>query len=340
MNTTKVYSPGILNELVNKSIQFHNALLEKDKVNEDIISEILSETNNEKRQIIRNNYKQLFKHPIQDDINEKLTENSYLLHDIAINMFDTPYEFEARELKKALSTTIGGDEDIIIEIFASRPKSHLNMIDLAYEKFYKISLKEDIKNKLSKDYSKFLLTLMETDRPEEQTITKEEAYNYARDLIDQGIKQCATDVNLFKTIFVEKSRKDLILIARAYYELHQKYFYDDIIEESVLQKSLFDDQEEDKKVRNKIIRLIKGLVFATITPAQFFSQKCSHALTGFTSDINTLLRVLISRSEIDINVIRDYYFKETKNDIMTDIKNEYNCRNNANLSKILTNFFK
>ena len=69
----KVYSPGILNELLNKSVQFHNALLEKEKVNEDIISEILSETNNEKRQIIRSNYKKLFKHPIQDDINEKLT---------------------------------------------------------------------------------------------------------------------------------------------------------------------------------------------------------------------------------------------------------------------------
>ena len=340
MNTNKVYSPGILNELVNKSIQFHNALLEKDKVNEDIISEILSETNNEKRQIIRNNYKKIFKHPIQDDINKQLTENNYLLHDIAINMFDTPYEFEARELKKALSTTIGGDEDIIIEIFASRPKSHLNMIDLAYEKFYKISLKEDIKNKLSQDYSKFLLTLMESDRPEEQTISKEDAYNFAKDLINNGIKQYTIDVNLFKNIFVEKSRKDLILIARAYYELHQKCLYDDIVEESIFQKSLFDDKEEDKKVRNKIIRLIKGLLFATITPAQFFSQKCSHALTGFTSDINTLLRVLILRSEIDINVIRDYYFKETNNDIMTDIKKEYNCRNNSNLSKILTNLFK
>ena len=78
---------------------------------------------------------------------------------------------------------------------------------------------------------------------------------------------------------------------------------------------MFDGQEEDKKVRNKIIRIIKGLLFVTITPAQFFSQKCSHALAGFTSDINTLLRVLISRSEIDINIIRDYYFKETKNDI-------------------------
>ena len=49
----KVYSPGILNESVNKSVQFRNSLLEKEKVNEDIISEILSETNNEKCRIIR-----------------------------------------------------------------------------------------------------------------------------------------------------------------------------------------------------------------------------------------------------------------------------------------------
>jgi len=73
MNMKKVYSPGILNESVNKSVQFRNSLLEKEKVNEDIISEILSETNNENRKIIHSNYKKLFKHPIQDDINEKLT---------------------------------------------------------------------------------------------------------------------------------------------------------------------------------------------------------------------------------------------------------------------------
>ena len=63
-------------------------------------------------------------------------------------MFETPYEFETREFKKALSTTIGGNDDIIIEIFSSRPKSYLN-----------------IQNKLSKNYSKFLLTLMEKDHP-------------------------------------------------------------------------------------------------------------------------------------------------------------------------------
>jgi len=51
---------------------------------------------------------------------------------------------------------------------------------------------------------------MEIDHPEEKAISKEDAYNFAKDLIDNGIKQCATDVNLFKTIFVKKSRKDFI----------------------------------------------------------------------------------------------------------------------------------
>jgi len=39
---------------------------------------------------------------------------------------------------------------------------------------------------------------METDRPEEQAISKEDAYNFAKDLIDNGIKQCATDVFFLK----------------------------------------------------------------------------------------------------------------------------------------------
>ena len=64
----RVYSPGILNELINKTILFHNALLEKGNINEKIIEEILSTTKNDERQIIRNNYKKIFHHPIQNDI--------------------------------------------------------------------------------------------------------------------------------------------------------------------------------------------------------------------------------------------------------------------------------
>jgi hypothetical protein len=143
MNLIRVYSPGILEELLNNSIKFRKALYEKSDIDENIIVDILSTTNNEERQIIRNNYKKIFKCPIQNDINSKITKNN-LLHDIALNMFDTPYEYDARELKKALSEKNELNEDILVEIFSTRTKKYLEMVDLAYKNFYEISLKETV----------------------------------------------------------------------------------------------------------------------------------------------------------------------------------------------------
>ena len=339
MSLSREYTPEELKGLENKANQFHKALFDNLKIDQNIITNILINTNNEERQIIRDKYKKTYNHPIQDDINSKLLDNNQLLHDISLNMFDTPYEYDARELKKALYITMGGDEDIIIEIFCTRPKGYLNLVDLAYKNFFQISLREDIQNTLSKAYSQLLLAIMDIERPMEQTVSKEDIYNIADDILKKGIKEYANDVNLFKKYFVEKSRKDLILISRAYNEKENKCLFDEIFEENILKKSLFDDIEEEKKIRNKNIRLMKGLIYGVITPAEYFAHKCSIALTGFTSNINTLIRVLISRAEIDMNAIRDYYFKETKNDIKKDIKNEYNCRTDKNIGKILIHFF-
>ena len=274
MNLSREYTSEELKGLENKANQFHKALFDNIKIDQNIITNILINTNNEERQIIRDKYKKIYNHPIQDDINSKLLYNNQLLHDISLNMFDTPYEYDARELKKAISITMGGDEDIIIEIFCTRPKGYLNLVDLAYKNFFQISLREDIQNTLSKAYSQLLLAIMDIERPMEQTVSKEDIYNIADDILKKWIKEYANDVNLFKKYFVEKSRKDLILISRAYNEKENKCLYDEIFEENVLKKSLFDDIEEEKKIRNKNIRLMKGLIYGVITPAEYFAHKC------------------------------------------------------------------
>ena len=115
-------------------------------------------------------------------------------------MFDTPYEYDAKELKKALSNTLGDEDDTIIEIFSSRPKDHLNTVDLAYSKFYDTSLKEELKNQLPKQFADFLLLLMDSDRPEEQTLSGDEAYEIAQEIIKNDTKVYATDAELFKKI--------------------------------------------------------------------------------------------------------------------------------------------
>ena len=331
MFITKVFSPGILNELLNKTLLFHNTLSEQKDINEKIIEIILNTTKNDERQKIRDNYKKMFHYPIQNDIS-KIKEKNILLHDITLNMFDSPFEYDARELNKALNNDI--DIDTIIEIFCSRPKSNLELIDLAYTNFFDISLREEIKKKLSKNFSEFLLILMDAERSSEQALIKNEPYKIAEEIIKNGIKLYTKDINMFTNTFVKKSRKDLILISRAYFELSKKCLCEDIIEEDNVQNNNSNDFEE-----NKILRLIKNILFLSITPAQFFACKCKEALIGPKRNINNLIRILINRKEIDIKMIRDYYFKENKRDIKIDIKNDSDLKNNRNASKILINIF-
>ena len=303
MNQRKKYTQEELKDLENKSIQFHNALFDK-AINENIIVDILSNTTNEERQIIRGFYKKNYNHPIQNDINTQLTNK---LREIAIDMFDTPYEYDARELHIALNS-FTNDDNTIVEIFASRPKAHLEIVDMAYKKFFKISLREDVQKQGSKEYSQFLIAIMDIERPLEQKIMGDKASNIAKELIKNRLKVYGTNVNLFKKVFLEKSREDLILISRAYFELTKKSLYDAI----------------DAEVEGKNKRLLKGLLFAVITPAQWFAKKCSKAIEGMGENNNTLLRILISRAEIDMYAIRDYYYMDKNKEIKDDIEDEIN----------------
>ena len=272
-----------LEELKLKSTQFHDALFEN-PIDENILIDVLTSTTNEERQYIRGLYKQSYNNPIQNDIKSQLKDR---LRQMAIDLFDTPYEYDARELHTALNS-LTNDDNVIIEIFASRPSGYLEIVDTAYNNFFKISLKDEIKKHTSEEFAEYLIALMEVERPMEQTISGNDAYEYAEELKNGELANIGTDVEKFKTVFVEKSREDLILISRAYYEKTQKNLYEAI----------------EAEVPGKNRRLIKAILFAVITPAQWFARKISKVVQE-SGDYNTIRRVLISRSEIDMYAIRD-----------------------------------
>ena len=300
-----------LEELKLKSTQFHDALFEN-PIDENTLIDVLTSTTNEERQLIRGFYKQAYNNPIQNDIKSQLQDR---LRQMAIDLFDTPYEYDARELHTALNS-LTNDDNVIIEIFASRPSAYLEIVDTAYNKFFKISLKDEIKKHTSEEFAEYLIALMEVERPMEQTISGNDAYEYAEELKNGELANIGTDVEKFKTVFVEKSREDLILISRAYYEKTQKNLYEAI----------------EAEVPGKNRRLIKAILFAVITPAQWFARKISKVVQE-SGDYNTIRRVLISRAEIDMYAIRDYYYMETNNELRTDIQDE----NEDAYGQILTN---
>jgi len=312
MNTAQDYTQEELEDLKLKSTQFHDALFEN-PIDENTLIDVLTSTTNEERQLIRGFYKKAYNVPIQNDINSQLQDK---LRQMSIDLFDTPYEYDARELHTALNS-LTNDDSVIIEIFASRPSGYLEVVDIAYNNFFQISLKDEIRKHTSEEYAEYLIALMEVERPMEQTISGSDAYDFAELLKNEGLSSVGSDLDKFKAIFVEKSREDLILISRAYYEKTQKNLYDAI----------------EAEVPGKNRRLMKGILFAVITPAQWFAKKISKALQGLSGDYNTIRRVLISRAEIDMYAIRDYYYMETNNELRTDIQEE----NEDAYAQILTN---
>lgn len=296
-------TPEQVKNLESMSIQFHDALFRKILDEKTIIS-ILSTTSNLDRQIIRLFYKKKFSNPIQQDIKCQLSSD---LRDLTIDLFDLPYEYDARELHRAL-TLNKKEEKTIIEIIITRPRKHLILVQKIYKKFYNTSLKNDIlklseNNKELSQFSQFLITVLSSQRPTNQTIEINDAYNIAKDMIKDSIKQYGINVELFKKVFVEKSREDLILISRAFFDLYKKSLYESI----------------NQEISGKNKRLIKDILFAIITPAQYFAKKAYKAMKGAGTDENTLFRVIISRAEIDMDDIREYYFRDWNTDLRNDI---------------------
>lgn len=292
------YNEEALNELDKYSTEL-NSLFGQSPPDEESLVQILTITTNEERQIIRGFYKESFGHDIQSDI--KSSSLTKKLKTLCLDMFDTPPEYDARTLYDAIHSFIT-DENAIIEIFASRPKKHLDLVDLAYEKFFGKSLRNELEEKKD-DFFDYLLCMMDNERPIEQTITGNEAYSYAKNCGEGGVKNYGKNAEEFKDVFVNKSREDLILIARAFYEYNGKNLYDEI----------------DDKLSGKIKELLEGILFAVITPAEWFANKIHKALRGVV-DEKELNRAIISRCDLDMYAIRDYYLMLFNQDLKTAIE--------------------
>ena len=68
--------------------------------------------------------------------------------------------------------------------------------------------------------------------------------------------------------------------------------------------------------------LLKAIIFAVVIPSHYFAYLLKKSIVGLGTDEETLSRVLVTRHEIDMDFIRNYYKLETKNELIDDIKGD------------------
>jgi annexin A7/11 len=222
-------------------------------------------------------------------------------------MFLSPLEFCIYHLKLGIKK---GNE-IAMEMLTSKTPEELKIIEDAYKKDTGKDLKTDITKAFSGAVGKNLLNLFTTQRISNPKPNKNECQKFANQLINTEVKNWTEDENLFKTIFIQRSPEELILIAR-YYLKNTGNNLIDIIE---------------KKAKGKNQSLLKEILYNNIMPHELFAEKIYLAIKGAGTNEENLSRALVSRCELDMAAMRDIYqtkYKVTmKDDIIDDTSGSY-----------------
>lgn len=256
-------------------------------VDEATIINILTTRTNPQRQQIKNAYQQMHGKPLEEALKKALKSH---LEDVVLAMLKTPAQFDAEELRYSMKG-LGTDEDILTEIMVSRNNREIREICRQYQEVFKRDLAKDIASDTSGDFQKALLALAKGERNENPHVNEELVDSDARKLYEAGERKKGTDVNVFIDILATRSYPHL----RRVFKRYQNYSKHDM--EKVL----------DLELKGDIENCLTALVKSAVSKPAFFAEKLYLAMKGSGTRNRTLNRIMVSRSEIDMNEIKGFY---------------------------------
>ena len=142
----------------------------------------------------------------------------------------------------------------------------------------------------------------------------------AQRLYQAGAGRWGTDESVFTQIFATRSPLEIAMIATYYRQLAGVDLY------TTLQKEFSGNVE----------KLLKAIFYASIDPPEWFATRVRNALEGSGTKDKQLIRIIVSRAEIDLRAIKQSYFKLYHRDMIADIRNDTSCDYKKILTEICT----
>ena len=269
---------------------------------EDTIIKIVANRNNTQRQQLKAYYSQKFNRDLVFDLKSDLSGK---FEDAVVALFDDPYVYDAKSLHNAMKG-MGTDEDTCIEILCTRPNWYIKNIITAYSNLYGADLIKDVKSDFSGNLEKLLVSILSCNRSENSKPNQQTIEQYAQQLIKGGIKRLGTDEKLFIDILTKCSTQELQLLAQV---------YEKQAGESLL-KSI------DKEFSGNLKKTLKTIIYANTAPSEYFASRVYEAVKGAGTKDKLLMRILITRDEVDMPQIKECYKKLYGKDMVQAVKTD------------------
>ena len=266
-----------------------------------IIAICTGRTNAQRLEIVKA-YKASYGRDLLSDLKSELHGK---FEDAMIALFTDPIEYDADELRKAMKG-IGTNEDTLIEIIASRPPNILRQVIAKFNEKYKRDLEKDVKSETSGTLRKLLIALLQCSRSTNTMPNPEQCKAIAEEIYKAGEAKMGTDESVFNKYFCTLSPVELAHVSREYHKLTGH---------TILQAI-------DKEFSGDSKKILRTIVYATLSPSEYFATRVHDAVKGLGTKDHLLIRVIVSRSEIDMPQIKQYYKQLFGKDMYEDVKND------------------
>ena len=269
---------------------------------EKAIINVLAKRSNAQRIEIKTKFKVLFGKDLVRDLKSELSGN---FEDAVVAMFEPTLDYDCRCLRYAMKG-LGTEEEALIEILTSRSNQEISDIKLRYKAMYNRDLEKDLMSETSGHFKRLLVSLCQGAREPSTVVDQARAEKEAKDLHDAGEKRWGTDESRFNQVLALRSFPQL----RATFDAYQRVAHRDIV------SSINREMSGDLKMgMQAVIRVVQN-------PPAFFADRLYRSMKGAGTDDNTLIRIVVSRCEVDMVEIKDEFMKLYKKSLATMIKGD------------------
>nr|CAX69693.1 Annexin A4 (Annexin IV) X) (35-beta calcimedin) (Carbohydrate-binding protein P33/P41) (P33/41) [Schistosoma japonicum] len=260
--------------------------------NEKELIEVLGHRSADQRAIIAQKYKSLFG---KDLITKLKSEISGHFYDTMEALCCSPAEFDARELHRAMKGA-GTDESVLIEILCTRTNHQIRQIKEAYGRLFSgHDLEGDIIGDTSGDFKHLCIALLQAGRDESTQVDAQRVRKDAEALYEAGEKKWGTDESKFIQVFASRSHAHLRALCQEYNNVGKKTLEDALKSE----------------MHGHTLQSFLTLVQCANNKALYFAEKLKQSMKGAGTNDRMLIRIIVSRCEIDLGLIKKEFYKLT-----------------------------
>ncbi|WCJ42154.1 annexin 5 [Euphorbia peplus] len=244
-----------------------------------------------------------------EDLFERLTKELrgkletavlFWLHDLPVRDATVVKEALRSETNQAIN--VGAATEVI----CSRSPSQIQHFKHVYHAKFGAHMENDIETQTFDDHKKLLLAYVSIPRYEGREVDHEMVQNDAKALYKAGEKKLGTDEKIFIRIFSERSAAHLVAVNHAYHNI-----YGNSLEKVV-------KSETSGYFRHALLTILQ----CAENPAKYFAKVLHKAMKGLGTNDTTLIRVIVTRTEIDMQYIKAEYLKKYKKTLNNAVHSE------------------